>query len=86
MPRTTSITLTPHFEQFVADQVATGRFSSTSETVREALRLMEAREGKLAALRAALDAGMAEADQGLFVNYDLEQINHRLDAELGGNT
>lgn len=85
MPRTTSITLTQHFEKFVADQVATGRFSSTSEIVREALRLMETREDKLAALRATLDAGIAEADQGLFVNYDLEQINHRLDTELGGN-
>ena len=86
MPRTTSITLTQHFEKFIADQLATGRYSSTSEIIREALRLMEIREEKRAALRAALDAGIAEADQGLCVNYDLERINRRLDTELGENT
>ncbi|MDA3922586.1 MAG: type II toxin-antitoxin system ParD family antitoxin [Salinisphaera sp.] len=78
MPRTTSITLTPHFEKFVADQVATGRFSSTSEIIREALRLMEIREEKVAALRAAVDAGIAELDQGKGLNYSSEQLKDEL--------
>lgn len=82
MPRTTSITLTQHFEKFIADQVATGRFSSTSEIIHEALRLMEISEDK----PAALGAGIAEADQDLFANDDLEQINRRLDTELGEHT
>ena len=78
MPRTTSITLTQHFEKFIADQVATGRFSSTSEIIREALRLMETREEKLAALRAAVDAGIAELDQGEGLNYSAEQLKDEL--------
>lgn len=78
MPRTTSITLTHHFEKFIADQVATGRFSSTSEIIREALRIMEIREEKVAALRAAVDAGIAELDQGKGLNYSSEQLKDEL--------
>ena len=78
MPRTTSITLTQHFEKFIADQVATGRFSSTSEIIREALRLMETREEKLAALRAAVDAGIAELDRGEGLNYSSAKLKDEL--------
>jgi antitoxin ParD1/3/4 len=35
-----------HFEKFIQDQVNSGRFSSASEVVRTALRLMEAEEVK----------------------------------------
>jgi len=33
-----------HFEQFIRQQVDTGRYASASELVREALRLLETRE------------------------------------------
>lgn len=33
-----------HFEQFIRQQVETGRYASASELVREALRLLEMRE------------------------------------------
>lgn len=33
-----------HFEQFIRQQVETGRYASASELVREALRLLETRE------------------------------------------
>jgi len=33
-----------HFEQFIRQQVQTGRYASASELVREALRLLETRE------------------------------------------
>lgn len=46
-----SFSLGPHFEAFIRDQVAAGRFSDPSEVVREGLRLVEQREAKLARLR-----------------------------------
>lgn len=57
MSRNTSISLGDHYADFVDDQVATGRYTSTSEVVRAGLRLLEEREAGLQALRAALIEG-----------------------------
>ena len=40
-----NVSLTPKLDQFVADQVKQGRYRSSSEVVREGLRLLEANEG-----------------------------------------
>jgi antitoxin ParD1/3/4 len=42
---------------FIETQVAQGRYGSTSDVMRAGLRLLEAEEAKLAALRAALVEG-----------------------------
>ncbi len=39
---TLNVNLTPELEALVRDKVASGRYSSASEVVRDALRLMEA--------------------------------------------
>jgi len=61
MGKTTSINLGDHFNEFVEQQVSRGRYRSTSEVVRAALRLLEEheeeRQAKVAALRAAIVAG-----------------------------
>jgi len=46
MPIRTSlnVSLTPELEQFVQSRVASGRFQTASEVVREGLRLLEERE------------------------------------------
>ena len=41
---TRNINLTEHFNAFVERQVSSGRYSSASEIVREALRLLEEQE------------------------------------------
>ena len=41
MPRTTSITLGEHQQKFVETLVQSGRYTSTSEVVRDALRKLE---------------------------------------------
>ncbi|HEV2543213.1 MAG TPA: type II toxin-antitoxin system ParD family antitoxin [Methylobacterium sp.] len=63
-----SYTLGDHYERFVRSLVASGRYASASEVVRDGLRLMEEREqtrlAKLEALRRdiqdGLDSGPAE--------------------------
>ena len=57
MPKTTSISLGEHFAGFIDEQVAQGRYSSVSDVLTAGLRLLEEREAKLAALRAALVEG-----------------------------
>ncbi len=59
MARNTSISLGEHFNHFVDDRVAQGRYGSVSDVVRAGLRLLEEHETKLDALRAALAAGEA---------------------------
>ncbi len=65
---TRNVNLTEHLDHFVADQVASGRYSNASEIVREALRRLEEQEqersAKLDALRQAAKQGFDEIDQG----------------------
>lgn len=57
MGRVTSFSLGEHFTSFVEAQVKEGRYSNASDVMRAALRLLEEREAKLVALRAALVEG-----------------------------
>ncbi len=57
MAKNTSFALGDHFAAFVKEQIASGRYGSASDVVRAGLRLLEERETKLAALRAALIEG-----------------------------
>lgn len=57
MGKNTSFSLGEHFEEFISEQIKSGRFSNRSEVVRSALRAMEDREKHAAALREALQQG-----------------------------
>ena len=69
---TRNVNLTPELDQFVASKVDEGLYSNASEVMRAALRLLERDERenqqKIAALRAAIDRGMASgvAKPGVF--------------------
>ncbi len=62
MGKNTSITLSEHFEGFIAQEIASGRYGNASEVMRAGLRLLEHEEKKLAALRAAIDEGDASPE------------------------
>ena len=57
MGKNTSISLGSHFENFINSSVTSGKYSSASEVVRSALRLLESEEKKLKELRDALIEG-----------------------------
>lgn len=79
---TTSLSLGEHWENFIRKQVSTGRYGSASEVVRDALRDMETREIRLAALREALVEGIRQADAGEFIeNFSIEKLLSELDNE-----
>jgi len=74
--KNTSVSLGDHFQAFIDGQIADGRYGSASEVVRAGLRLLEAHETKLAALRAALKAG---EESGFIEDFDFDAfIEERL--------
>jgi antitoxin ParD1/3/4 len=58
-----NVSLTPELEKLVQEKVESGRYTSASEVVREALRLMEKRDQRLAEREQALQAFQAEMDR-----------------------
>ncbi|MFW5634565.1 MAG: type II toxin-antitoxin system ParD family antitoxin [Erythrobacter sp.] len=59
MGKNTSIVLSDHFLDYIGRKVESGEFSSTSEVVREALRLHEERSKFRDKLLEAIDKGLA---------------------------
>ena len=57
MGKNTSISLGDYFENFINNEIKSGRYGSVSEVIRTALRLPESEERKLNDLRNALIAG-----------------------------
>jgi antitoxin ParD1/3/4 len=57
MAKNTSILLGEYFESFVNEKISSGKFSSVSEVIRTALRLLENEENKYKALIKELEIG-----------------------------
>lgn len=70
MGKNTSISLGEHWESYTRRKVESGEFSSTSEVVREALRLHEERSQFRDRLLEAIDKGLASpVDE----NFDIDR-------------
>ena len=69
---TLNVSLTEELESFVEGRVATGRYQTASEVVREGLRLLELqerdREAAYAALKKKLKHAAAQAERGELVD------------------
>ena len=63
-----NVSLTPELEALIQERVRSGRYTSASEVVREALRLLEDRDElqrlRLAELRSQVAAGLESLDRG----------------------
>ena len=63
-----NVSLTPELEEFVQSKVQSGRYTSASEVVREALRLLEEHEGaratQVSAFNQELGRRLASLDRG----------------------
>jgi len=64
----TSVALGNHFEEFIKEQLESGRFNNVSEVVRAGLRLLEDEEKlrriRHAELKAAIQEGIDSEDAG----------------------
>lgn len=79
MPKNTSMTLGDHFDGFITQQIAEGRYASASEVIRAGLRMLEDNEQKLATLRRLLEEG----EKSGVAEYSYESFMNELDDELG---
>ncbi len=63
-----NVSLTPELEKYIQNKVESGRYTTASEVVREALRLLEQkeqeREAALKEFREEIDRRLASLDRG----------------------
>lgn len=78
MSKNTSVALGEHFQKFVQEQVAQGRYGSTSEVIRAGLRLLEEHNARWLALRNAIQEGI---DSGPAEPFDFDEF---IGAKEGG--
>lgn len=78
MAKNASIVIGDRLAAFIESQVAEGRYGSASDVVSAGLRLLEERETRLAALRAALIEG---EESGASTPFDMEAFIARKRAE-----
>ncbi len=72
-----TIFLGDHFERFVDGEVASGRYSSSSEVVRDALRLLEE---KRRAERALSRTWVEGKESGLAEDFDVDGLVAEIDS------
>ena len=68
-----NVSLTPELEKIVAERVASGRYASASEVIREALRLLDERD-QLNQLRQDVRRGLEQLDQGRHQSFDYQAV------------
>ncbi|MCP3700093.1 MAG: type II toxin-antitoxin system ParD family antitoxin [Aliivibrio sp.] len=78
MARTTSVTIGESLDLFVERMIKTGRYGSTSEVMRSALRLLEQQENQQDLLRNALIEGENSGESSLSLQEVAAQRKARL--------
>lgn len=74
-----NVSLTPSLEEWVQEKVSTGMYSSSSEVISEALRLLaqyeKSHQEKLDSLRAEVLLGVSQVDMGNVVVFDETELS-----------
>ena len=81
MPKSTSYILTDHFNDYIGNQVASGRFKSASEVMNDALRVHEERSKARQAFLDAVDEGMRSPTRP----FDFDDFLNRMEAKYSKN-
>ena len=78
-----NVSLTPRLEEYVKEKVKSGLYNSSSEVVREALRLMEERDRlrdiRLDELRKEIQIGIDQIERGESTEYTTETLHELFD-------
>ena len=84
---TREINLTEHFDQFIEDQMQSGKYQTASEVCCEALHLLEQQKSsdadKLQALRSAIAEGNLQFEQGKTIHLENEEALQSLISQIG---
>ena len=84
---TRNINLTDHYDEFIEQQLASGRYGNVSEVMRAGLRLLEHQAAteaeKLSLLRGLAAQGFHEIDQGQGIEVGDRQQLEKLVAQIG---
>lgn len=82
-----NVSLTPELERLVNDKVASGLYTSASEVVREALRLLKGQEEiralRLQELKRDIAAGLEQLDRGQSSDLDMAAVKAKARKRLG---
>ncbi len=83
---TRNVVLTDHHEKVIETLVGAGRYQNASEVLRDGLRLVEEREGRIAArleaLREAARVGWTDLDEGRYSEFGDDALEGVIE-ELG---
>ncbi len=75
---TMNISLTEAMREWVQSRIDSGQYANNSDYIRDLIRRDQQRADKIAAMQAAIDAGMAS---GVAEEFDMDKLQGRLDSE-----
>jgi antitoxin ParD1/3/4 len=74
-----NVSLTPELERLVAEKVQSGMYQTSSEVIREGLRLLKDRDERLESLRRDIRAGFEAVDRGEYTDYEASSVQELAD-------
>lgn len=69
-----NISLTPELERLVAEKVRSGMYQTSSEVIREGLRLLKERDERSESLRKDIRAGFESVERGEYTQYTASSV------------